>query len=85
LDINGYIKGRNGLCIGNDCRNSWPTSGGLTGCRIHVISGKNLGPGVTNNSTTGYATSDGVEKCTSPISIPGTKGHSRIKVCIQCY
>jgi hypothetical protein len=27
LDVDGYIKGRSGLCIGNDCRSSWPGSG----------------------------------------------------------
>ncbi len=24
LDVNGYINGQSGLCIGNDCRSSWP-------------------------------------------------------------
>jgi len=26
LDVNGYVKGRTGLCIGDDCRTSWPDS-----------------------------------------------------------
>ena len=25
LDVNGYVKGRTGLCIGNDCRTAWPS------------------------------------------------------------
>jgi len=33
LDVVGYIKGQSGLCIGSDCRNSWP-SGGLSGYEI---------------------------------------------------
>jgi hypothetical protein len=28
LDVNGYVRGGTGLCIGNDCRTSWPTSTG---------------------------------------------------------
>jgi hypothetical protein len=24
LDVAGYVKGRSGLCIGDDCRNNWP-------------------------------------------------------------
>ena len=28
LDVDGYVKGRGGLCIGNDCRSSWPGGGG---------------------------------------------------------
>lgn len=28
LDVAGYIKGRTGLCIGDDCRTSWPASPG---------------------------------------------------------
>ena len=28
LDVAGYVKGQTGLCIGNDCRTSWPTGGG---------------------------------------------------------
>ena len=31
LDVDGYVKGRSGLCIGDDCRNSWP-SGGIGSC-----------------------------------------------------
>jgi len=27
LDVVGYVKGQTGLCIGNDCRTSWPSSG----------------------------------------------------------
>jgi len=27
LDVTGYVKGRTGLCIGNDCRTSWPSGG----------------------------------------------------------
>lgn len=26
LDVAGYIKGQSGLCIGSDCRTSWPAS-----------------------------------------------------------
>ncbi len=27
IDAAGYVKGRTGLCIGNDCRASWPAGG----------------------------------------------------------
>ena len=26
LDVAGYVKGQTGLCIGNDCRTSWPAA-----------------------------------------------------------
>lgn len=32
LDVVGYIKGQSGLCIGNDCRNSWPAGGSVNSC-----------------------------------------------------
>jgi hypothetical protein len=28
LDVVGYVRGSQGLCIGNDCITSWPTGGG---------------------------------------------------------
>lgn len=28
LDVIGYIRGATGLCIGSDCRTSWPSAGG---------------------------------------------------------
>ncbi len=28
LDVAGYVKGQSGLCIGSDCRTSWPSGGG---------------------------------------------------------
>lgn len=33
LDVEGYIRGSTGLCIGNDCRTSWPSGG--TGISIN--------------------------------------------------
>jgi hypothetical protein len=40
LDVdNGYVRGGTGLCIGNDCRTSWPTGGG---------GGGGVGPGTPN-------------------------------------
>ena len=32
LDVAGYVKGRTGLCIGNDCRTTWPAGGVDTRC-----------------------------------------------------
>jgi hypothetical protein len=26
LDVAGYVKGQSGLCVGSDCRTSWPTA-----------------------------------------------------------
>ena len=31
LDVAGYVKGQTGLCIGDDCRTSWPSGGGISG------------------------------------------------------
>ncbi|MFQ5662060.1 MAG: hypothetical protein ACE5F2_02300 [Candidatus Paceibacteria bacterium] len=28
LDVGGYVRGSTGLCIGDDCRTSWPSGGG---------------------------------------------------------
>lgn len=42
LDVVGYVKGQTGLCIGNDCRTSWPSASGtieFTGC--HTVSALN--------------------------------------------
>jgi hypothetical protein len=27
LDVSGYVRGSSGICIGNDCRTSWPETG----------------------------------------------------------
>ena len=40
LDVSGYVKGRSGLCIGNDCRNAWP---GVE--RITIQEWKDIGNG----------------------------------------
>jgi len=37
LDVNGNIKG-NQLCIGNDCRSSWPGGGGAVGIDSDILS-----------------------------------------------
>ena len=38
LDVAGYVKGQSGLCIGNDCRNSWPAGGGGTlNCQVFNV------------------------------------------------
>ena len=42
LDVDGYIKGRTGLCIGNDCRSSWPSGGG-------GVTSLSAGTGITLN------------------------------------
>lgn len=30
LDVSGYVRGATGLCIGDDCRTSWPSGGGVS-------------------------------------------------------
>lgn len=42
LDVVGYIKGRSGLCIGNDCRTSWPSGASQ---QVKIFSGHNVTPG----------------------------------------
>ena len=37
LDVVGYVKGQSGLCIGNDCRTSWPV--GSLDCQAINING----------------------------------------------
>lgn len=34
LDVAGYVKGGTGLCIGNDCKTSWPSGGGISSCPL---------------------------------------------------
>jgi hypothetical protein len=41
LDVNGYVKGT-GLCIGNDCRTTWPSGGGSGGDSYWALSGSNI-------------------------------------------
>jgi hypothetical protein len=50
LDVVGNVKA-NGLCIGTDCRNAWPTGGGSG-----TITGVTPGAGLTGGGTTGNVT-----------------------------
>lgn len=55
LDVVGYIKGQSGLCIGNDCRGSWPsfsgiTGGGTTNRITKFTSGSNVGDSQISDS-----------------------------------
>lgn len=51
LDVAGYVKGQSGLCIGSDCRTSWPASGG-SGTVTSVGSGTGLTGGPITTSGT---------------------------------
>jgi trimeric autotransporter adhesin len=48
LDVNGNVKAT-GLCLGTDCRNAWPTSGG-------TITGVTADAGLTGGGTSGSVT-----------------------------
>lgn len=49
LDVAGYVKGQSGLCIGNDCRASWPASA-LTGSGFANYISKWTGGSTLGNS-----------------------------------
>lgn len=44
VDVVGFVKGRTGLCIGNDCRTAWPAGGGSGGPSL-TPPGSACGPG----------------------------------------
>jgi hypothetical protein len=49
----GYVRGGTGLCIGSDCRTSWPDGGGYwaaNGNNIYNTNTGNVGIGTTNPS-----------------------------------
>ena len=48
LDVIGYVRGATGLCIGDDCRQSWPGAGGFSNIQVFNSSGSFTVPdGVT--------------------------------------
>src|SRR3989344_6335211 len=50
LDVIGYVRGETGLCIGTDCRTSWPSGGG------EDITGIATGTGILGGGTSGDVT-----------------------------
>jgi hypothetical protein len=56
LDVAGYIKGRSGLCIGDDCRTTWPSGGGSGGDSYWALSGSNIYN--TNSGNVGIGTTN---------------------------
>src|SRR3989344_5766800 len=42
LDVAGYVKGQSGVCIGNDCRTSWPGGFSVVYDVTYSLSGTNL-------------------------------------------
>lgn len=56
LDVVGYVKGQSGLCIGNDCRTSWPSGTG-TITQLNQGGGISLSPNpITSTGTISLAT-----------------------------
>ena len=51
LQVDGYVRGNDGLCIGTDCRTTWPAAGG-TGTVTSVGSGTGLTGGPITTSGT---------------------------------
>ena len=51
LQVAGYIRGDSGLCIGSDCRSSWPGGSGFTGSGTANYVTKFTGATALGNST----------------------------------
>lgn len=68
LDVAGYIRAATGLCIGGDCRTSWPsyTPPPPSTCTVRTARGTWVNQGVTVGCAAGEKLSGGGAECYSP-------------------
>lgn len=68
LDVAGYVKGQTGICIGSDCRTSWPANPGR-GQPVYMCPSEGAGCGTTctgalsTNSTCQLRTTNNFNDC----------------------
>lgn len=61
LDVVGYVKGRTGICIAEDCRTTWPSAaGGGSGDAFWAAAGANISN--TNTGNVGIGTNNPTAK-----------------------
>ena len=76
LEVAGYVKGQTGICIANDCRTAWPSSGSSS-----LPSGTANGQTIYYNGSN-WATSNQIFNNNSKVAIGGTETDSVRKLTV---
>ncbi len=74
LDVAGYVKGQTGLCIGDDCRTSWPSGSGGT---IGGSGSTNYIPKFTGSTSIGNST---IYESSANVGIGSTNPTARLEI-----
>ena len=64
LQVAGYVRGDTGLCIGSDCRTSWPNSSLWTDAGSYIYANNSTNTVVTDSGNVGIGTTSPTEKLT---------------------